>query len=261
MSTAPTLDFETDRVEDMGMLAAYGLSVLSLQGALSGADSNANVIPKIIRRMARDRSWRRYILGQEGKVYRWDVDAFQKFIESPRSEGGCETDIKVLERMVKDTPAWPSFLELMRGEPGGPNNDLKNQGRSEDGTFTTVNHNNIIVDGDPPETIPLPTPRPALCGTSTSYLLRQLERGVRLKNGDRLLPRPDLLEKVHAGEMTPNAAAVLAGFRPKAITIPAEVAGAARRLCLHFQGADLVALIRHLEAILHDQEGDAVTNT
>ena len=60
---------------------------------------------------------------------------------------------------------------------------------------TETNNDNIIV------CLPAPAPKPQQ-GTSLSYAVRRLSR-----------ERPDLLEKVKAGELTVHAAMVQAGFR------------------------------------------------
>lgn len=238
MSTAPWLEVETR--EDLGTLANNGIAVLSLQTSLSKAEINARIVPKLLIRMAREQSWRSFILGHDSdKVFRWNAADFRRFIESPRP-GGCQTPIHVLERMVRDTDAWPVFLELTRGEPGGANNP---QGNNQ---WNEVKYHDVILDQEPPATIPIPASRKPPCGNSTSYVLRQLENGRRLKSGEVLPARPDLLARVKAGEITPHAAAVLGGFDGKSITIPADPNLAVRRLVKHFRGDALEALIRGL---------------
>lgn len=53
-------------------------------------------------------------------------------------------------------------------------------------------------------------------GNSPTYALRRLKRD-----------RPDLAERVVAGELSANAAAIEAGFRRKTIIIPADIDAAA----------------------------------
>ena len=131
----------------------------------------------------------------------------------------------MLERVLRGSDAWETFLELTRGERGGVNNPHGRAGKPE----PEINRDIITVDSPPP---------PAT-GTSVSYALRRLKR-----------ERPDLYERVKAREMSAHAASVEAGFREKAITIPAEPRKAARRLVRHFsrkQFSELVdEAIRHL---------------
>ena len=64
--------------------------------------------------------------------------------------------------------------------------------------------------------------------------------------GEALPARPDLLERVRKGELTPHAAAVAAGYvRPK-ITMEADPVRASRVLVKHFQGEALTTLLREL---------------
>lgn len=200
---------------------------------------NVNTIPKLVLRIISEKSWRQWIVPETGVfVKRWQVNTadFREFIQSPRPEG-CETPIHVLERLIRDTPAWEPYLRLTRGKPGGSNNPAGwNQ-------WDEVNRN--IVTVDQPATIPLSpeVPRPTRVrnyhreskqGNSVSYTLRRLES------------RPDLLEKVKAGDISPNAAAVQAGFREAAITIPADPLKASRRLLKHFTGEALTTLLTKL---------------
>jgi hypothetical protein len=60
----------------------------------------------------------------------------------------------------------------------------------------------------------IPSPRG---GTNSAYTVARLKRD-----------RPDLHARVVAGELSANAAAIEAGFRPKTVTIPLTVEGATR---------------------------------
>lgn len=98
--------------------------------------------------------------------------------------GGCQTPIHVLERMVRDTDAWPVFLELTRGQPGNPAHG--EQPRTEAGKFEGRKCDIVTLTEEPPATIPIPAGRKPPTGNSTSYVLRQLENGRRLKSGEVL---------------------------------------------------------------------------
>lgn len=234
-----------------GRMAANGMMVRMLQTALSRAESNANSIPGLIIQIVEREMWRAFSLPDEG-VHSWNAAQFREFIESPRSEGGCHTPIYVLERMLRPaenekpidpvrSAAWAAFLKLTRGESGAPEGN-RNAVRIE----AETKYHDVILCPEPPATIPITANRKPPCGNSTSYVLRQLERGRKLKTGEVIPARPDLLERVKAGEITPHAAAVMGGFDGKSITIPAEPKAAVRRLVKHFQGDDLEELIRGL---------------
>lgn len=90
----------------------------------------------------------------------------------------------MLERLVRDTDAWPVFLDLTRGERGNPEHE--DQPRTETGRFESRKYDEITLTDGPPATIPIPANRKPPTGTSTSYVLRQLDRGKRLKSGEML---------------------------------------------------------------------------
>ena len=146
---------------------------------------------------------------------------------------------------------WLPFLDAVRGEQGGANNPYGCEGKPD-----RINCDNIIVDSvKVPPTIPLdpdtprPKPRensPPPTGTSVSYTMRRLQRQA-----------PELVEKVVAGELSPYAAAVKAGFHGRKITVPPNPQRAARILVKHLTPADVKALIIELSraagfSITHD---------
>ena len=75
-------------------------------------------------------------------------------------------------------------------------------------------------------------------GTDPTYALARLKRD-----------RPDLLERVKSGELSPHAAAVEAGFRKKTFTIPADPQKAAAALRRHFDDAQWELFLEEIEAL------------
>jgi hypothetical protein len=73
-------------------------------------------------------------------------------------------------------------------------------------------------------------------GDSAEYIEARLRRD-----------RPDLAARVEAGELTPHAAAIEAGFKLKSITVPDDPQKAAKRLLRWFSGDRLVELIANLK--------------
>jgi hypothetical protein len=235
-----------------GELAHNAMMVGMLQGALSSLDMNLASVPDLIGLIDKDNCWRAFKFPDQPEPTHWNAADFREFLRAKRPRG-CETHEGILLRAVRDTPAAEIVERLLRGEPGGANNPTGNTtcGRDEQGRLTPVNRNNITVDR--PDTIPFdPPPAPARDysreskqGTSTSYLLRQLANGRKI-GGEPIPPRPDLLEKVRKGEMSPHGAAVAAGYvRPK-ITVDSDPVRASRVLLKRFQGDDLATLLREL---------------
>jgi hypothetical protein len=225
MSTAERVDTNT-----FGREVANGTTVRLFQSALSKSETNVNGVWKILRNLDADDAWRRFRLPEEDgqTLYTYTAADFRRFLEGPRPKG-CETPIDLLRKMVRDTPAWPIFEKLIRGEPGNPTG--ANQ-------YTSGKNDNITLSSDLDEPAVLPLTKKAPTGTSVNYALSRLEKN-----------KPELYAEVIAGKISPNAAMVKAGYREKAITIPAVPAIAARRLAKHF---DVRELIAELSRYIHD---------
>jgi hypothetical protein len=214
---------ETPRRE-LGRLANNGMAVQSLQASLSQGGTIGNTVPALIKQMAVDNSWRTFLFASDpATIYRWGAAEFRRFIEAPRAQGGCQTPLYLLERLLRGTDAWGVFLDLTRGEPGGDNNP---EGRNQYAREEEVKCDSIILD------LPSGSSEKPPTGTSVSYARRRLKR-----------ERPDLLEKVEAGEMTANAAMLKAGFREPQITIPLDPRKAARRLARHLSKSEFSELV------------------
>ena len=231
---------------DPGILANNGMLVRMLQQSLSQADGLGDTIPKLVRRTIRGNAWRHF-LTVDGKEFQWKPAEFRRFLEAPRP-AGCQTSVSLVTKLLEGTDAWLPFLDAVRGEQGNPSGNNQHTKRG--------NCDAIIVSSDAePTTIPLdpdtprPKPRensPPPTGTSVSYTMRRLQRQA-----------PELVEKVVAGELSPYAAAVKAGFHERKITVPPNPQRAARILVKHLPPADVKALIIELSraagfSITHD---------
>jgi hypothetical protein len=114
---------------------------------------------------------------------------------------------------------------------------VADQPRSEDGTFT-VNPNNIRVDGEARQPAARDHSHEPQAGTSIGAVVRRFEKAAR---HDEAIAA--IYAELKAGRLSANAAAVAAGFRPKAITIPAVPAMAGRLLARHFTREQFSALV------------------
>ncbi len=125
---------------------------------------------------------------------------FEDFVTTPPLEG-LGTDLRTLKNLCRDDPAALDALDRATAKPN----------------HRPETNNNIMSSSEP-----------AKQGTSNTYALRKLRKD-----------RPDLHEQVIAGEKSPHAAMVEAGFRKRAITVPEDLDGAARRLVKHFDPDEL----------------------
>ena len=224
--------------ETLGDLANNYMVVQCLWKALSVSETNIKNVPNFIKLIHERNAWRAYVTPQ-GQIVRWNAADFREFIKAP-APSGLGSSEQTVRHMVKGTNAETILEVMMRGEPRG----LQHDSRDESGRFH--NRNNVTDVDEHPATIPLSPDVPRLVrvrdyqreskqGNSVGYTIRRLEK-----------IRPDLLEQVKAGEMSPNAAAVKAGFREPSITIPSDPLKAAVRLKRHFDGERREVLVREL---------------
>lgn len=212
-----------------GRLGNNYMLVQGLQSSLSRSELNSNTVPGLVRRIIKEDAWKEFILPDD-RIIRNPAD-FRRFIEGDRPEG-CQTPLHVLRRMVADTDVADDVEQLLRGTPG---NDASP--RDATGRFSIPSPCDGMAE---PDVIPFDAPAPRVRdytreskqGNSVGYTLRRLEKEA-----------PELLAAVKAGDLSPNAAAVKAGFRDKAITVPSSPRKAARVLLRHFSGEALAELV------------------
>ncbi len=218
-----------------GQEVANGTTVRLLQSSLSKSETNVSGVWKIFRNLDKDNAWMRFRFPDEdgAKLYIYSASDFRRFIESPWPNG-CNTSIDLLRRMVRDTPAWPAFERLIRGEPGNPTGANQHSAGNSDNVTDSS-------DAKDPATVPV-SKKQAPTGNSVNYAMSRLEK-----------KKPELYADVVAGKISPNAAMVQAGFRKKSMTVPAIPADAARVLARNFTGDQLGELIDELQKLLDDQ--------
>jgi hypothetical protein len=134
-------------------------------------------------------------------------DRFIDFVTTPPLEG-MGTDLRTVTKLCEDDP---EALDLLNKAT------IKGQGDR------TELHNNIMKLDRTPQ------------GTSRAYSLRKLAADA-----------PMLHTRVLAGELSPHAAMVEAGFRDRAISVPVDAEKAARAIRRHFTPDQIAELINLL---------------
>lgn len=136
------------------------------------------------------------------------IAEFDSFIQFVHEQPleGLGSDIKTLERLCFEDVEALTLLKDVTRQQG----------------HRTDLHNNVMEVKQ-------------VQGNSKSYTVHRLER-----------ERPDLYEQVLTGDITPNAAAIEAGFRSKTLTIPTDPERAARTIARHFSCDDIQTLIQLL---------------
>lgn len=197
-----------DHLREAGVLVAH------LQRALLDGSRDLAQVPVMLKRIIADGMWAERTDPLSGRRY-GPFTSFEHFVATPRDEGGLGSTIRQLQGLCKDDPeAKAALTTATQRQQGGDR-------KSED---YQIKFDNIQLD-------PSPT------GTSESAALRRLRKD-----------RPDLHERVLAGELKANAAMVEAGFRHHTLTIRTDdPESAARTLRTHMSPEDLVELVKLLQ--------------
>lgn len=183
----------------------------ALRGALQDGAAGLRYVPSLVIEVCEgvDPAWRsRYDRGTREPV---NFDHFEEFVRATPTKG-LGADLGMLKNLCKGHPRALAAIEQA--------------------TQRSVGHpeSRSIVDNINDK----PAERPT--GTSAAQALRRLRKD-----------RPDLHERVLAGELSPHGAMVTAGFRPRTATVrlddPEAIARTLRRQLDHDA---LVQLVAHL---------------
>jgi hypothetical protein len=195
--------------------------VSSLAQALASGQSLANV-PGLVKNIIKSEMWRDRIVRQTGKQATFK--RFRDFVEAYPPEG-LHTTIPMLIQICTtydDMEAVSMIAQAEAGERGNPtgNNQYTNSG----------NINNVNVS----------TRQETSAGNSTPYTMRRLAKDA-----------PELHKAVVSGDLSPNAAALQAGFRRRKFQMPdtPEAAGKylAERVDVEWFMAMVDSYYRHIE--------------
>lgn len=185
------------------------LRVESLRNAISDGKHGLHLVPKAIVTMIDNDDWREFVVRQSGEVVRYE--SFIDFVTTPPLEG-LGTDIETLKRLCSD------------------DNDAKERLRA-----VTTARKGKRAKSDNTDNISIIKPEH---GTSAAYTLDLLTREA-----------PKLRERVRAGEMSANQAAIAAGLRPKSVSVRTDDPQRAARTLARAWGDRLGELIAELQAV------------
>jgi len=173
----------------------------SLSEAMASGETGLRYVPALLLRVINEDMWQERVVARTGQIAQFK--SFRAFVEAQPLEG-LGADIPTIKRLCADNPAALDALD--RVTTNGPGGDKRS------GEYKS-NHHNIMDDQC----------NSTQQGTSAAYALRKLRTDA-----------PELHERVIAGDLTPHAAMLEAGFRRKTIQIPADPVGAARALLRKF---------------------------
>lgn len=150
-----------------------GVLVEALWSAVSRGGKSLDQIPTMVRRLLETGAWKKRTI-RTGKVV--EHSSFYSFLTSPPLNGCGYDPAKIVKLISGDIETLALWREAMAAKKGG---DRK----------TASNNDNIITRNESQ-------------GTSKAYTVSRLKR-----------QRLDLFDRVVAGELSPNQAAIEAGFR------------------------------------------------
>ncbi len=176
----------------------------SLSEAMASGETGLRYVPALLLRVINEDMWQERVIARTGQIAQFK--SFREFVEAQPLEG-LGADIPTIKRLCADNPAALDALDrVMQGRQGGR-------------PSKTVNNINTQSEERPQ-------------GTSAAYALRKLRTDA-----------PELHERVIAGDLSPHAAMLEAGFRRKTIQVPADPAGAARALLRKFTADEVQQIV------------------
>lgn len=179
-------------------------TVVSCLGqAMLDGESGLKNVPGLLLRVINEDLWQERVIAQTGE--RATFRRFVDFVATKPLEG-LGADLPTLKRLCADNPAALDALDRVTVQsPGRPK---------------TENRNNVTNYEEPDR------------GNRADYALRKLRADA-----------PDMHARVLAGELSPHAAMVEAGYRKKNYQIPAEPEAAARALLRKFTADELQQIV------------------
>jgi hypothetical protein len=190
--------------------------VHDLRQALKGDQWLSNV-PGLLKRLIKEDLWRRRTIEATGEIV--EFDRFVDLVTAPPLEG-LGTTVDLLRRVCSgDIEAAARLEDALQEQPGAP------AGNRNAAKTTDNNINNCFS-----------TERESPTGTSRAAALRKLRKSA-----------PELHAQVIAGELSPHAAMVQAGFRKPMLSIPADPDGAAAALRRNCDAAFIARLVELLQ--------------
>lgn len=192
----------------------YNYEVTNQLGqAITGGERGLRAVPGLLKKILKENLWQeRYVRETKQTV---KFKKFAEFVAALPLEG-LGSDVKTLRRLCADDEEATEMLRAATtGEHGGDR-------RSEE---IKVRNTNLDSDVNPST-------------DDKGYALRRLRKD-----------RPDLHAQVIEKKLSPHAAMVEAGFRPKTITVPVDTEKAAAVIVRNFKG-DTTKLIQAIQKLL-----------
>lgn len=224
--------------------------VRSLAQAVRRGGHSLDSVPALLRRVIEENMWQERQIGEGEKI---TLSEFREFVETDYPEG-LGTTLDTLEALCKLEPDIMDYLaQAKRGKVGAP---LGNKNRAKSvyktdarGNVTQIAENNSLYYNE------LKTSSNQ--GTSAEYAYQRLRD--EAYNEDGTVKNPDVADihkRVIAGEISPHAGMVEAGFRKRKVAVNMDdVESAARTITRYMDQDSITYLIDLLQnALYQDQD-------
>lgn len=186
---------------------ANAVLVEALSTSLRSTENGLGTVPDLLKRVLEEGSWREF-LSPRGELIMHE--RFAEFVTTPPTSG-LGASIELLKRIVADSPVTVDLLDQALMGRRGARTDLVDNVNDVDGTA-----------------------RPA--GNRQDAALRRLRKD-----------RPDLHDRVLAGELSAHKAMIEGGFRSRTVSVPiSRPEAVARTLRKNLNASQLTQLIKLL---------------
>jgi hypothetical protein len=187
-----------------------------LRSNIENGNVGLDTTPFFIKKLINTGAWKKRTLEMSGKTV--EFDNFIEFCES-QPMSGLGFDFALVKKLCKEDNEVVKLLD-----------DLNRRGPGKTWDSRTQDNNLYNVQDNSKQLAPT--------GNSKEALLRKLEKHA-----------PEMLDKVLAGEISPNAACIKAGLKKKTLQIPDDPKKAAEKIRKHFKGEDFNIFVEHLTEI------------
>ena len=193
-------------------LKEAGSTVSILTNNISRGEFGINEVPNLIKLVIEKGYWKeRFVESISQVVYN---NSFKEFV-TKHIPNGLGTSIDTIKRLCYDNPEVLALIAKSLEVGQGKRTDL------------------FGGDNEPPDNV-----SKLSYGNSKSQTLKTLKR-----------EKPEFYEKVIAGEMSANKAAIESGLRMEAFTVKKDTQKAAETICKKFTKEEVEELILYLESI------------
>lgn len=209
--------------DDLGAMANNQQLAEWLYKAIRSGAAAYEKVPPLVEQITSGGKWMHRYAMHHRQEFHMKPEEFLRFVQAPQPEGLDATpeQVKVFLKDPRLLDLWDELTVRRPGSNGVSNNP---SGKARD-TGDEPNRDIVTVSPEPER------------GNCRQFAIRKLRNDA-----------PEIHARVLAGELSPHAGMVEAGFRPKLITIPADPEKAARRITLHFSREQFRELVEHAYA-------------